>query len=198
MNCNKEVYQIKDTLIKDIQDLIDRIENRNTDRENEIENLKSQNERLINKISNLEKTIKNKDNQIDLMAKSIDNYDCQLEICQFNDKEEIKEYFEEISKSSEIKFYSEASSKFKELGYKEIEKKDKDLFLYKFYKDYNNVIYFYENKTVNKTGEYDGMCDPLTIEEINAINKKIEELGWTDKCIEDNTISKVVIHKYNI
>ena len=49
----------------------------------------------------------------------------------------------------------------------------------KYYKDDDNVIYFViTHRTFHKTGEYDGMCDAITIQELKAINKKVEELGW--------------------
>lgn len=48
-----------------------------------------------------------------------------------------------------------------------------------YYKDYNNIIYFdIENKTFHKTGECDAMCDAITMQELKAIIKKCEELGW--------------------
>lgn len=71
---------------------------------------------------------------------------------------------------------SEADKLFEELGYK---KSHTELNQIKFYKDDDNVIYFnLERKTFNKTGEYDGMCNDITIQELLTINEKIKELGW--------------------
>lgn len=47
----------------------------------------------------------------------------------------------------------------------------------KYYKDDNNVIYFnIKNKSFVKSGEYDGMCDDITMQELQAINEKCKEL----------------------
>ena len=69
-----------------------------------------------------------------------------------------------------------ADELFKELGYKKSHTQLEDL---KYYKDDDNVIYFrMRKKAFNKSGEYDGMCDYITMQELQAINKKVEELGW--------------------
>lgn len=49
----------------------------------------------------------------------------------------------------------------------------------KFYKNDENVICFNkENRTWNKTGEYDGMCDYVTLEEHKAITNMLIKWGW--------------------
>lgn len=69
-----------------------------------------------------------------------------------------------------------ADKMFLNLGYK---KSYTQLNQIKFYKDDDNVIYFnMGRKTVHKSGEYDGMCDDITMEELQAINEKVKELGW--------------------
>ena len=73
---------------------------------------------------------------------------------------------------------SEADKLFNELGY---EKSIKEMDIIKFYKDEDNVIYFnITNKTFYKTGEYDGMCDAITMQELQAINMKVKELGLNE------------------
>lgn len=49
-------------------------------------------------------------------------------------------------------------------------------------KDYDNIFIFNEeNKSFYKTGEYDSACDNITMQELQAINKKCYELGWLDE-----------------
>lgn len=78
-----------------------------------------------------------------------------------------------------------AKEMFEELGYKKCQYFTEPNKKLKYYKDDDNVIIFYinmipeiMNKTFEKTGEYDGMCDGITTEELEAINKQVEELGW--------------------
>lgn len=67
---------------------------------------------------------------------------------------------------------------FEKLGYKKSITQLADI---KFYKDDDNVIYFrMVQKTFNKSGEYDGMCDYITMQELQAINEKVKELGWNE------------------
>ena len=71
---------------------------------------------------------------------------------------------------------NEADKMFKRLGY---EMSFTDIDNIKYYKDDDNVIYFFiTHKTFHKTGEYDGMYDAITMQELQAINKKCEELDW--------------------
>lgn len=69
-----------------------------------------------------------------------------------------------------------ADEMFEELGYKKFKKKH-DFENIKYYKDNDNVFYFDEtDKSFCKSGEYDEMCDDITIKELQAINKKCKEL----------------------
>lgn len=71
-----------------------------------------------------------------------------------------------------------ADEMFKKLGYEKINKKH-DFENIKYYKDDYNIMYFDEkDKSFYKSGEYDSMCDDITMQELQAINKKVEELGW--------------------
>lgn len=71
---------------------------------------------------------------------------------------------------------SEADKMFEELGYI---KGYTQLGNLKYSKDYNNVIIFEINdKSFYKSGEYDAMCDNITMSELRVINKKVEELKW--------------------
>ena len=73
---------------------------------------------------------------------------------------------------------SKADEMFEKLGYKKSYIQLRDI---KYYKDDDNVIYFRVNKkTFNKSGEYDGMCDYITMQELQAINKKVKELDWNE------------------
>ena len=74
---------------------------------------------------------------------------------------------------------SRADDMFEKLGYKKSYTQLKNI---KYYKDDDNVIYFRTNyKTFNKTGEYDGMCDYITMQELQAINQKCKESEWLDE-----------------
>lgn len=71
---------------------------------------------------------------------------------------------------------SKADEMFKELGYEKTYTQLKDI---KYYKDDDNVIYFrVKHKKFDKSGEYDGMCDYITMQELQAINEKCKELDW--------------------
>lgn len=71
---------------------------------------------------------------------------------------------------------SKADEMFEELGYIKLTTQLEDL---KYYKNYDNVIYFRVNRgSFNKSGEYDGMCDYITMQELAAINEKCKELKW--------------------
>lgn len=73
-----------------------------------------------------------------------------------------------------------ADEMFEELGYEKINKKH-DFENIKYYKDDYNIMYFDEkDKSFYKSGEYDSMCDDITMQELQAINKKVEELGWIE------------------
>ena len=73
---------------------------------------------------------------------------------------------------------SEADKRFEELGYKQ---SITQLGYLKYYKDDDNVFYFrLDRKAFNKSGEYDGMCEDITMAELKAINMKCKELGWEE------------------
>ena len=72
-----------------------------------------------------------------------------------------------------------ADELFEELGYKSIPKNPYQIYDIKYYKDDDNVFYFdFKTQTIGKSGEYDSMCDGIKIQELQAINKKCQELGW--------------------
>lgn len=73
---------------------------------------------------------------------------------------------------------SEADKMFEELGYKKITRGRGYTYLVKYYQDEDNIIYFCEDKTFYKDGEYSEFCDSISMQELKAINKKVEELGW--------------------
>lgn len=67
---------------------------------------------------------------------------------------------------------------FEELGY-EKDKEYSTIYVERYKKDNDNTYYFYlTEKHFYKSGEYDALCDDITIQELQAINKKVEELGW--------------------
>lgn len=71
---------------------------------------------------------------------------------------------------------SEADEMFEKLGYKKSLTQLQDL---KYKKDDDNIFYFMDDKPeFYKSGEYDSMCGNITMEELQAINKKCKELGW--------------------
>lgn len=81
---------------------------------------------------------------------------------------------EEIAVSEKEKTADEL---FEELGYKSIPKNPYQIYDIKYYKDDDNVFYFdFKTQTIGKSGEYDSMCDRITIQELQAINKKCKEL----------------------
>ncbi len=70
---------------------------------------------------------------------------------------------------------SKADEMFDKLGYKI---RDNDCYL-EYRKDSENIIYFHNNnQTFIKIGKYEGMCDDITMQELQAINEKCKELGW--------------------
>jgi len=74
---------------------------------------------------------------------------------------------------------SNADDMFKELGYKIGHTQWGGL---KYKKDDDNIfILNYDNKSFYKSGEYDGMCDNISMAELKAINKKCKELGWIEQ-----------------
>lgn len=71
---------------------------------------------------------------------------------------------------------SNADKMLEELGY---EQEPTQLEVLRYYKDdYNVLIFCCEHKEVWKSGEYDGMCDVISMAELKAINEKCKELKW--------------------
>lgn len=71
-----------------------------------------------------------------------------------------------------------ADEMFEKLGYKIVISNGNYI---KYKKDDDNVYYFLiDIKDFYKSGEYDGMCGHITMQELQAINKKVEELGWNE------------------
>lgn len=77
---------------------------------------------------------------------------------------------------------SEADKMFEELGYKKLNKKEMkqgfdddllELTLCVYKAPTYNFIYFYKDKTFDFVGT-------KNMQELKAINKKVEELGWND------------------
>lgn len=68
---------------------------------------------------------------------------------------------------------------FKKLGY-EIEKNSIDKIV--LYKDDDNVIHFdKEDRTFWKSGKWDGMHEPINVDELVAINNLFRAYGFFDK-----------------
>ena len=69
-----------------------------------------------------------------------------------------------------------ADELFKELGYEKI-RNDKDFEVYRK-NDYNIIDFERNDKRVYKSARYDTTSDGITMKELQAINKKCQELGW--------------------
>ena len=80
---------------------------------------------------------------------------------------------EEIAVSKKEKTADEL---FKELGYEKT-RNNKDFELYKK-NDYNIIDFERDDKRFYKSAIYDTTSDGITMEELQAINKKCQELGW--------------------
>ena len=74
---------------------------------------------------------------------------------------------------------SKADDMFEYLGYYKIEYVPTQYCEY--HKD-DEIIQFWKNKVFNKTDEYDeNNIGYITMEELEAINEKVKELGWLDE-----------------
>lgn len=74
---------------------------------------------------------------------------------------------------------SKADKMFEELDYEEPEATKTECL--KYYKDdYNVIMFSLKYKGMWKTGEYDSMCEPITIPELKAMLEKAKELGWEE------------------
>ena len=83
---------------------------------------------------------------------------------------------DDVIESRDVEEELTADEMFEKLGY---EKTFTEVDNIKYYEDDDNVIYFViTHRTFHKTGEYDGMCDAITMQELKAINEKVKELGW--------------------
>ena len=76
---------------------------------------------------------------------------------------------------------SEADKLFEELGYKAIEMNVIDLLFEYTKEDMQERISFYKSKEVAKTFKYANNSSQITMQELQAIYKKCEELGWIEK-----------------
>lgn len=72
-----------------------------------------------------------------------------------------------------------ADELFKELGYEKI-RNDKDFEVYRK-NDYNIIDFERNDKRFYKSARYDTTSDGITMKELQAINKKVLELGWLKK-----------------
>ena len=74
---------------------------------------------------------------------------------------------------------SKADEMFKKLGYEIVINNGNYI---KYLKDDENVYYFLKDvKEYYKSGEYDGLCGNITMQELQAINEKVKELEWLDE-----------------
>ena len=71
-----------------------------------------------------------------------------------------------------------AKEMFEKLGYKQVGAYTKISEILRYKKDYDNIIVFYNFKEFMKKGEDSESYSNFTLEELKAINKQIEELGW--------------------
>ena len=69
-----------------------------------------------------------------------------------------------------------ADELFEELGYEKI-RNNKDFEVYRK-NDYNIIDFERNDKRVYKSARYDTTSDGITMKELQAINKKCQELGW--------------------
>ena len=69
-----------------------------------------------------------------------------------------------------------ADELFEELGYKKI-RNNKDFEVYRK-NDYNIIDFERDDKRFYKSARYDTTSDGITMKELQAINKKCQELGW--------------------
>lgn len=75
---------------------------------------------------------------------------------------------------------SEADKMFEKLGYKPIEMNVIDLIFEYAKEDLQERISFWASKEVAKTFKYANNSSQIRMEELKAINKKCQELGWLE------------------
>lgn len=92
------------------------------------------------------------------------------------DKEEL-----EVTKKKKEKT---ADKMFEDLGYTKIEQLDKVRIVYRHKKHKKNILFFTLNNRIGKESSNNigvlGMYEWFTMQELKAINKKVEELGWNE------------------
>lgn len=78
-----------------------------------------------------------------------------------------------------------AKGMFEDLGYKELIKHNTYMFYIKelrdnpeYENDYIHLEFNFKDKTICKTFGDDNSVYEITLEELQAINKQVEELGW--------------------
>ena len=72
-----------------------------------------------------------------------------------------------------------ADEMFKELGYTIQKKGNGAMIYYEYYnKKTEDIMQFWYDKTVSKYNEKTEETDYISMQELQAINKKVEELGW--------------------
>ena len=81
-----------------------------------------------------------------------------------------------------------AKEMFEELGYNQLYENKHYMFYVKdlidtpeYEKDCIHLEFNHDNKTINKTYGDDNTVEDITLEELKAINKQIEELGWNNE-----------------
>ena len=83
-----------------------------------------------------------------------------------------------------------AKEMFEELGYKQLYKNKHYMFYVKdlidtpeYEKDSIHLEFNFISETINKTYGDDNSVSDITLEELQAINKQVEELGWNDTTV---------------
>lgn len=71
-----------------------------------------------------------------------------------------------------------AKEMFEKLGYRERNNIKITGLIKSYFKHSDEIIDFYSNKTFRKVGEYSVGYYNFTMQELQAINKQVEELGW--------------------
>lgn len=74
-----------------------------------------------------------------------------------------------------------ADEMFEELGYETSEKLKNGIVYLKEEEDEDIEISFIDYDDYGKTVEVDKFSNLITMQELQAINKKVEELGWLDE-----------------
>ena len=79
---------------------------------------------------------------------------------------------------------SKADEMFEELGYTKIEQLNEVRIVYKHKKHKKNIVFFTLNNRIGKENSNNfcvsGMYEWFTMQELQAINEKVKELGWNE------------------